>query len=259
MNIFTQMLNDEMEMMSEEGLLERFKVIASSYSDFLKYELLCYELVEKIDETHEYYDFNSWLNQSDDAIACAMNGIGQAENALYELVEDAEEIMWQMFDYIKEYRKELFISIFKFNPDDIDTKSIREYIDNNSWFIEMDKAYVIEDNYNNIVDTIKNAFFTLKSEKFEYNERPFFNDNFAVLKIMIDNQTTIKNQKYVLLSQRDISTISGFNLNKIQNIVSMLIKWGYISAPEKGKYQITTTGKTIMDSLLKVPITKVIK
>ena len=150
--------------------------------------------------------------------------------------------------------------MFNFDPDNINLEEIEEFVERNGLLFEADNTYAIEDNYNNIKDIIKFTYDRVVSEKYKYTERPFLNDNFIVLKIMSDNQTIIKGKRYVPLAQKDIADIADFGLNKVQGIVSMLIKWGYVETTElKGRYVITKAGADVLDALMKVPTTKIIE
>lgn len=250
----------ELQKMNNEEAIELLKILASSYFDFTKYHGQCLDLVEKFDESFEYYDFEGWLTGENESAVIALNELDCASDALLDLSTEVGSKFWALFKFVANNKKEVFISEFNFDPDNINLEEIEEFVERNGLLFEADNTYAIEDNYNNIKDIIKFTYDRVVSEKYKYTERPFLNDNFIVLKIMSDNQTIIKGKRYVPLAQKDIADIADFGLNKVQGIVSMLIKWGYVETTElKGRYVITKAGGDVLDALMKVPTTKIIE
>ena len=250
----------ELQKMNNEETVELLKILASSYFDFTKYYGQAVDLVEKFDESFEYYDFEGWLTKENESAVIALNELDCVSDAIFNLLEEVGGKFWDLFKFVANNKKEIFISEFNFNPENINLKEIEEFVEENGLLFEADNTYTIDDNYDNMKDIIKFAYDRVVSEKYKYTERPFLNDNFIVLKIMSDNQTIIKGKRYVPLAQKDIADIADFGLNKVQGIVSMLIKWGYVETTElKGRYIITKAGSDVLDALMKVPTTKIIE
>lgn len=77
----------------------------------------------------------------------------------------------------------------------------------------------------------------------------FANDKYKILKCLYDNQIQIKNDKYTVLSQEEISSLIHFSKNKTNEIMQQLRKERFIDSYSniKGKYIITKNGNKVIE------------
>lgn len=77
----------------------------------------------------------------------------------------------------------------------------------------------------------------------------FMNDNYKLLKLMYDNQTTILNKKIVPLTQMELSSELNFSKMKTNAIFVELQKQGYIVQENRGKYSLTNKSELIIKGI----------
>ena len=253
----------ELSQLNDEQFLDKFRFVTCCYFDFTRKSSEFSNFVEKFDNRIEYYDINGYLSMIFNSSNMAVNEMYCAAESLFNLAEEASEKFWALFNFMAKNKKELFLEEFKFNPDNINLKQLEEFIEENGIFVNFESAldkFTVPKKYNEIKNIINFAYNRITKDKYKYVEKPFLNDNFIVLKIMADNQAIIKGIKYVPLAQKDIADIADFGLNKVQGIMSMLIKWGYVETTDlKGRYIITESGNDMLEALMKIPITKFIE
>lgn len=70
----------------------------------------------------------------------------------------------------------------------------------------------------------------------------FFNDNYLVLEVLYNYQQEVNNQVFTAITQQEIADILGYSIMKINSIMIMLKKTGYVISYNntKGRYQLTT-------------------
>lgn len=243
-------------MKNDNQILERLQIVASTVSDFAKFINQTCSLQQQLDETLEYYDFDEWLSEDESyiKISSCFNAIDVYFSERFTAIS---EVFFNAMRLLYDLDKETFIEEFGSEITKEDILSIQEYIDENLMFLDMEHDYTIEENYENIKKVIFSAYEATQSNKYKNIQRPFFNDNFVLLKILSDNQTNVNGVKCIQLSLRDLTKVSGFSLNKVQSIMSSLIKWNYVKH-ESNKYILTDDGKAILNAMLKVPTTKII-
>lgn len=242
--------------MKESEILERLKIVASTLSDFAKYYDKVINLQEQLDESIEYYDFEEWLT-GDDNYFEVMDCFSIIDNYFVKKLDTISNTFFAALNLLHDLDTKAFIEEFGSEIEKEDLNVIREYIEDNNMFLDMEHDYTIEENYNNVKNVILSAYEVTQSKKQKDIQRPFFNDNFIMLKILNDKQVTIDGVKSIQLSLRDLTKITGFSLNKVQSIMSSLIRWGYIKH-DSNKYILTDDGKAILNAMLKVPTTKIV-
>ena len=178
---------------------------------------------------------------------------------LSELETFSEACFWKYFSTIADKDKDILNEIFDINLNLISVEELRKTFFDNYSICDVRIEITNRSDWEGFVYMINIAYKNLISEKFNYDERPFFNDNFAILKILSDSQIKIGDGYYVALSQKDVAVISGFSVNKAQGIMNTLIKLEYLTKADNGKYKITDSGKIVLESLLKVPVAKIIE
>lgn len=69
----------------------------------------------------------------------------------------------------------------------------------------------------------------------------FINDRYELLKLLYDKQITVKEDKYINLSQQEIADIVHFSKLKTNAIINELIDMGfiYLYKNKRGKYALT--------------------
>lgn len=77
----------------------------------------------------------------------------------------------------------------------------------------------------------------------------FMNDNYKLLKLMFDNQTTVLNKKVVPLTQLELSSELNFSKMKTNSIFVELQKQGYIVQETRGKYSLTDKAEIIIKGI----------
>lgn len=86
-----------------------------------------------------------------------------------------------------------------------------------------------------------------------FNLVDFTNDKYKILKCLYENQIQIKNDRYTVLSQEEISSLMHFSKNKTNIIMQKLRKDGFIDIYNntKGKYIITKNGNKVISIIEK--------
>lgn len=77
----------------------------------------------------------------------------------------------------------------------------------------------------------------------------FMNDNYKLLKLMYDNQTTVLNKKVVPLTQLELSSELNFSKMKTNALFVELQKEGLIVQETRGKYSLTDRSETIIRAI----------
>lgn len=77
----------------------------------------------------------------------------------------------------------------------------------------------------------------------------FANDKYIILKLLKDNQITIKEETYVSLSQQEIADLAHFSKQKTNKILNELIENNYVNSTVRGKYIITESGMKVIESI----------
>lgn len=77
----------------------------------------------------------------------------------------------------------------------------------------------------------------------------FMNDNYKLLKLMYDNQTTVLNKKVVPLTQLELSSELNFSKMKTNALFVELQKEGLIVQETMGKYSLTVRSETIIKGI----------
>lgn len=77
----------------------------------------------------------------------------------------------------------------------------------------------------------------------------FMNDNYKLLKLMYDNQTTVLNKKVVPLTQLELSSALKFSKMKTNALFVELQKEGYIVQETRGKYSLTDKSELIIKGI----------
>lgn len=86
-----------------------------------------------------------------------------------------------------------------------------------------------------------------------FNLVDFTNDKYKILKFLYDNQITVKNDKYIVLSQQEIADMTHFSKNKTNKIIQELKRDKFIDSfnNTKGKYIITKNGNKVIEIIEK--------
>ena len=76
----------------------------------------------------------------------------------------------------------------------------------------------------------------------------FLNDNFKVLSFMNDNLIAINKAHICPMTQQEIGEALGFSLMKVNSIMQLLQKKGYIDKyrNSRGRYVVTSKGKKVL-------------
>ena len=77
----------------------------------------------------------------------------------------------------------------------------------------------------------------------------FMNDNYKLLKLMYDNQTTVLNKKVVPLTQMELSSELKFSKMKTNALFVELQKEGYIVQETRGKYSLSDKAELIIKGI----------
>lgn len=79
----------------------------------------------------------------------------------------------------------------------------------------------------------------------------FYNERFFVLRTMFEHEIIVEDEKYIGLSQIDISKITNIGLNKVNSIIKELKQNNYIenSKYKPQKLSITNKGYNIIKEL----------
>lgn len=82
----------------------------------------------------------------------------------------------------------------------------------------------------------------------------FTNDNYKLLKLLYDNQTTILDKKVIPLTQGEISRALGMSKAKINVMFVNLQECGFIAQETRGKYSLLDKGILIVEDFCKLDI-----
>ena len=79
----------------------------------------------------------------------------------------------------------------------------------------------------------------------------FSNDRYSILKLLSENQVTIKESSYVTLSQQEIADMAHFSKLKTNKLLTELIQDGYIGLfnGKRGKYMLTEKGLKVLHTI----------
>ncbi len=80
----------------------------------------------------------------------------------------------------------------------------------------------------------------------------FTNDNYQLLKLLYDNQTTVLDKCVIPLTQGEISKELGMSKAKINVMFGNLQTFGYISQECRGKYVLLQKGIMLIEGLIKL-------
>lgn len=81
----------------------------------------------------------------------------------------------------------------------------------------------------------------------------FSNDRYSILKLLSENQVTIKESSYVTLSQQEIADMAHFSKLKTNKLLNELIQDGYVGLfnGKRGKYMLTEKGLKVLHTIQK--------
>ena len=81
----------------------------------------------------------------------------------------------------------------------------------------------------------------------------FSNDRYSILKLLSENQVTIKESSYVTLSQQEIADMAHFSKLKTNKLLNELIQDGYVGLfnGKRGKYMLTEKGLKALHTIQK--------
>ena len=209
-------------------------------------------------QAEDYTGENSLLIKLNPKVLETKKILEETKKVLGQYEDYMENQFWSFLECVENKNPEILNEIFDINVNAIPIKELRKKFYDDYAICEFSSEEPYPD-WEIFLKLIAFCYKNLIAKKFSYEERPFFNDNFAILKILSDSQIKIGDGYYVTLSQKDVAVISGFSVNKAQGIMNSLIKLEYLIKADNGKYQITTTGKTVLESLLKVPVAKIIE
>lgn len=74
----------------------------------------------------------------------------------------------------------------------------------------------------------------------------FANDRYTILKLLKENQITIKEETYASLSQQEIADLAHKSKLKTNKILNELIEAGFLASSIRGKYSITESGQRVL-------------
>lgn len=99
-------------------------------------------------------------------------------------------------------------------------------------------------------------FLISLSEVIKMNLELFANDRYKVLKILSENQITIKEESYVPLSQQEIADLVHFSKLKTNKIMNELKDYGCVVPfqGKKGKYALTEIGLKVVYAIKNIGI-----
>ena len=80
----------------------------------------------------------------------------------------------------------------------------------------------------------------------------FTNDNYQLLKLLYDNQTTVLDKRVIPLTQGEISRALGMSKAKINVMFGNLQEYGFISQESRGKYCLLPKGVMLVEGLKKL-------
>ncbi len=77
----------------------------------------------------------------------------------------------------------------------------------------------------------------------------FANDKYFILKLLKENQITIKDETYISLSQQEIADLAHKSKLKTNRILNELIEAGFLTSTIRGKYYLTDKAYKAIDTL----------
>ncbi len=82
----------------------------------------------------------------------------------------------------------------------------------------------------------------------------FANDKYFILKLLKENQITIKNETYISLSQQEIADLAKKSKLKTNRVLNELIENKYLVSTARGKYSITDKGLKVIEVISNINI-----
>ena len=77
----------------------------------------------------------------------------------------------------------------------------------------------------------------------------FINNRYEILRLLCDNQVSIKDEQYINLSQQEIADMAHYSKLKTNKILNELMDMGYVNLykNKRGKYVITEKAVKIIE------------
>lgn len=243
-------------MNTQERELE-LKQLALAWKTYNEHFSNCSRLEDAFEENKAKRTF--WYIREEERMDVASKNISEVIRILIDVEEKYENAFWVTLQIVMKNETDIINEIFDINIEAVPIGDIRKVFMDNNCIVDVADYFEPVDQWESFKFVIKNIYKNLLTKKYKFTERPFFNDNFEILRILKESQVEIAGEYLIPLSQKDVSTISGFNLNKVQGAIAMFIKWGYLERAEGGKYKLTDSGNNVLASLMKVPCTKIVE
>lgn len=243
-------------MNTQERELE-LKQLALAWKTYNEHFANCARVEDAFEENKAKRTF--WYIREEERMDLASKNISEVIKILIDVEEKYENAFWVTLQMVMKNETDIINEIFDINVEAVPISDIRKVFMDNNCILDVADYFKPADQWESFKSVIKNIYKNLLKKKYKFTERPFFNDNFEILRILKESQIDIAGEYFIPLSQKDISTISGFNLNKVQNTIAMFIKWGYLERAEGGKYKLTDSGNNVWAFLIKVPCTKIVE
>ena len=77
----------------------------------------------------------------------------------------------------------------------------------------------------------------------------FLNDYYELLKLMHDNEAVILDEKIIPLTQLQIATTLNCSKMKVNSMFSVLQKEGFVEQKSRGKYILTDSAESIIETI----------
>lgn len=236
---------------------EQLKQLALAWKTYDEHFSNCARLEEAFTENKDKRTF--WYIQEEEKMDTASKNLSEVIGILIDVEDKYENAFWVTLQMQMKDEADTINEIFDINVDAVPISDIRKVFMDNNCILDVADYFEPVDQWESFKSVIKNIYKNLLKKKYKFTERPFFNDNFEILRILKESQIEIAGEYLIPLSQKDVSNISGFNLNKVQEIMSMFIKWDYLERTKGGKYKLTETGNAMLNSLMKIPCTKIVE
>lgn len=236
---------------------EQLKQLALAWKTYDEHFSNCARLEEAFTENKDKRTF--WYIQEEEKMDTASKNLSEVIGILIDVEDKYENAFWVTLQMQMKNEADTINEIFDINVDAVPISDIRKVFMDNNCILDVADYFEPVDQWESFKSVIKNIYKNLLKKKYKFTERPFFNDNFEILRILKESQIEIAGEYLIPLSQKDVSTISGFNLNKVQGSIAMFIKWGYLERADGGKYKLTNSGNDVLNSLMKVPCTKIVE
>ncbi len=82
----------------------------------------------------------------------------------------------------------------------------------------------------------------------------FTNDNYRLLKLLYDNQTTVLEKRVVPLTQGEISEALGMSKAKVNIMFGYLQERGFVALESRGKYVVLEKGAVVIEDINELEI-----